>query len=142
MKYKAELQGRDFIEVELDANSADSAMRVNMVGCASFMDVMKSMRKNFGPDLRQWPVPTATDHASLLVREIILKLQGQWEFPYKDAELCHCRSVETLTVDQAIVAGAHTTEKVSRWTTASTSCGTCRPQVQKIIDYRLGKKIA
>lgn len=142
MKYKAELQGRDFIEVELDSNSASSAMRVNMVGCSNFMDVMKSMRKNFGPDLRQWPVPTATDHASLLVREIVLKLQGLWDFPYKEAELCHCRSVETSTVDQAIVAGAHNTEKVSRWTTASTSCGTCRPQVQKIIDYRLGKKSA
>lgn len=142
MKYKAELQGRDFIEVELDSDSAGSAMRVNMVGCSNFMDVMKSMRKNFGPDLRKWPVPTATDHASLLVREIILKLQGQWEFPYQEAELCHCRSVETSTVDQAIVAGAHSAEKVSRWTTASTSCGTCRPQVQKIIDYRLGKKTA
>lgn len=140
MKFKVELEGRDYIEVECEA--AGRVQKVSMLGCSDFMTMMQKMRRSFGVDISKWPLPEANDHSSLLLKEMILKLRGEWNFPYAHEEICHCRSVSAHTVDQAVVAGAHTTEVVTRQTSASTACGTCRPEVQKIIDYRLGRKTA
>lgn len=138
MKTKVELEGRDFIEVENEGGHS----HVRILGCTEFMDMMLRMRRNFGVDLAKWPLPEGHDHSSLLLKEMILKLRGQWVFPFGESEICHCRNITTHTVDQAVVAGAHSTDVVTRQTSASTACGTCRPEVQKIIDYRLGKKSA
>ncbi len=142
---KVELEGRDFIEVEClgdDPKAPGPVKKVSLMGCSEFMDMMQKMRKHFGADIRQWPIPDAQDHSSLLLKEMILKLRGEWVFPYQEDELCHCRSIPTHVVDQAIIAGAHSPEVVTRQTSASTACGTCRPNVQKMIDYRLGKQSA
>ena len=132
-KFSVDLDGRDHIEVNMDG----SAPRVQFRGCTELMGLMQSMRKSFGIDIKQWPIPSGTGHSEILLRELILKLRGEWAFPYKEAEVCHCRGVSCHTIDQAIVAGAHNTATVSRQTNASTNCGTCRPEVQKMIDYRL-----
>ncbi|KHD89649.1 MAG: nitrite reductase [Bdellovibrio sp. ArHS] len=145
MKIKVELEGRDLIEVDCegeDLQHPGTVKKVSILGCAEFMGMMQTMRRHFGNDLSKWPLPEGHDHSSLLLKEMILKLRGEWHFPYADEELCHCRSVPAHTVDQAVVAGAHTPEVVTRQTAASSNCGTCRPDVQKIIDYRLGKKTA
>lgn len=139
MKCKVELLGRDFIEVEYEGNETapGKLLQLSMVGCMEMLQMMQKMKRHFGSDIHSWPLPDANDHSSLLLRELILKLRGDWKFPYEEVELCHCRTVLAFTVDQAIVGGAHTAEMVSRQTSASTACGTCRPNVQKIIDYRL-----
>lgn len=140
MKMKVELEGRDFIEVECDGESAQApgrVLKVNYMGCTEFMDMMQKMRRHFGSDVAKWPLPEGKDHSSLLLSEMILRLRGEWKFPYQEEELCHCRSIATHSVDQAIIAGAHTPEVVTRQTSASTACGTCKPEVQKIINYRL-----
>lgn len=145
MKLKVELEGRDQIEVEYEGETAPGAVSVksvSMVGCTNFMEMMHSMKRSFGPDVSKWPLPDGKDHGSLLLSEMILKLRGEWNFPYMDTELCHCRNVATQVVDQAVIAGAHTPEVVTRQTSASTACGTCRPTVQKIIEYRTGRKSA
>lgn len=129
MKILVELDGRDRIEV--------SETSVRFRGCTELTDLMKTMRKSFGPDLKQWPLPQGSSHSEILLRETVLKLRGEWNYPYREAEVCHCRNVSCKTVDEAVVSGAHTTTTVSRQTTASTACGTCRPDVQKIIDYRI-----
>lgn len=132
-KFSVGLEGRDRIEVNLEGASP----KVQFRGCTEMMGLMQGMRKSFGVDIRQWPVPNGASHSEILLRELILRLRGEWNFPYKDAEVCHCRGVSCQTIDQAIIAGAHNTATVSRQTSASTNCGTCRPEVQKIIDYRL-----
>lgn len=144
MKIKVELDGRDYIEVECEGTpqAPGEVRKVSILGCTEFMEMIQKMRRHFGADLAKWPIPEGHDHSSLLLKEMILKLRGQWQFPYHEDELCHCRTVPTHTVDQAIIAGAHTPEVVTRQTSASTACGTCRPEVQKIIDYRLGKQSA
>lgn len=145
MKIKVELQGRDFIEVDCEGENPQGpgpVQRVSFLGCTEFMEMMQKMRRHFGADIAKWPLPEGQDHSSLLLREMILKLRGQWAFPVSGEEICHCRSVSLHSVDQAIIAGAHSTDIVSRQTQASTNCGTCRPEVQKIIDYRLNKKIS
>lgn len=130
-----ELDGRDRIEVDLSA----APVRVSFIGCSELIARLQTLHRSEGPDPRQWTLPAGEDHVSLLLREVILKSRGEWKFPYKDDELCHCRSIPTKTVDQAIVAGAHTPEAVTRQTSASSACGTCRPDVQNIINYRLGR---
>jgi len=132
-KFSVDLDGRDHIEVRMDGVTP----KVQFRGCTELMELMQGMRKSFGVDLQAWPVPRGASHSEILLRELILKLRGEWKYPYQAAEVCHCRNVPCHTIDQAIVAGAHTTEVVSRQTSASTACGTCRPDVQKMIQYRL-----
>lgn len=132
-KISVGLEGRDHIEVNMEG----ATPKVQFRGCTEMMGLMQSMRKSFGIDIKQWPVPNGTSHSEILLRELILKLRGEWNYPYKEAEVCHCRGISCHTVDQAIVGGAHDTSTVSRQTNASTNCGTCRPEVQKMIDYRL-----
>lgn len=77
------------------------------------------------------------DHSSILLRELILRLRQEFKLPYDETELCHCRAVPTAVVDRAIVSGAHTVQAVARVTSAGTSCGTCKPDTEKLIEYRL-----
>jgi len=145
MKIKVELAGRDILEIDCEGDNPlapGKVVKVSMVGCSEFLEMMQKMRKHFGADVAQWPVPEGQDHSSLLLREMVLRLRGEWNFPSQEEETCHCRTVATHTIDQAVIAGAHTTEMVTRATSASTACGTCRPEVQKIINYRLQKKTA
>lgn len=128
------LNGRDFLEFFEDQGKG----HFRFVGCNELNSFLISYRKNHGNDIRKWPLPQGSTHSELLVKELLLKIKGQWNFPYQADELCHCRCVPTSVVDQAILAGAHTPEAVSRWTSASTACGTCRADVEKIISYRLG----
>lgn len=134
MKVKVELLGRDSIEVQIDGEK-----KVTFVGCTAFLKMMTELKNKYGNDISRWTVPEGHDHSSLLIKEVILKLRGEWQFPYAHEEICHCRSISAATVDQAIIAGAHSPEMVTRQTSASSACGTCRFEVEKIINYRLGR---
>jgi len=131
---QAELQGRDLLKI----TESGGKYRFEFVACREVHSLILEMKNKHGADLKKWPMPEGATHGALLVKELLLKIQGQWSFPYPHDELCHCRTVPVAVVDQAIVAGAHTPEAVSRWTSASTACGTCRPEVEKILAYRLG----
>jgi bacterioferritin-associated ferredoxin len=134
--FRAELKGRDWIEIQTTDNASEKA-QINAMGCTELLSLLRKHQVQFGKDPRHWPVPQGSSHAELLLKEVLLKSRGQWSYPYTHDELCHCRSVATEKVDQAVIAGAHRCEVVSRQTGASTACGTCRPEVQKIIDFRL-----
>lgn len=128
------IEGRDQIRFE----KLDDQNKITFIGCQEFTHLIKSYRTQFGNDIFKWPLPSGQTHSEMVIREFIQKLKGTWEYPYQDEELCHCRHVKTKTVDQAILNGAHTHELASRWTGCSTACGTCKPDVEKIIKYRLG----
>jgi bacterioferritin-associated ferredoxin len=132
---RVQLPGQDRIDFE----KRDNEFQISVLGCSALKQKITTLQKNeANPKL--WPVPEGTHHSDLLIRELILKLNGRWDFPYAAEELCHCRAVLTQTVDRAIVNGAHTPAQVSRETTASTSCGTCLSDVQAILAFRLGSK--
>ncbi|MGE0631774.1 MAG: (2Fe-2S)-binding protein [Pseudobdellovibrionaceae bacterium] len=133
--FRAELKGRDWVELEV----SDSApLKLRAMGCTEFLQQVREVRKLLsGKTVESLSVPEGNSHGEILIREVFLKAKGQWEYPYQHEELCHCRVIPAVKVDAAIVAGAHTTEAVSRLTSASTACGTCRHDVQKIIDFRL-----
>lgn len=134
--YQVKLAGRDFLEL----SENNGKFNFKYTGCYEMHELIQNCRKNYGEDIRKWPLPSGHSHSELLLKELILKIKQQWVYPYQDDELCHCRNVRTETVDQAILAGAHTPEMVSLWTSASTACGTCHPNVEKLIKYRLEGK--
>ena len=134
MKYQAELKGRDLLEAEI----INDKVQLKAIGCSELLNLIRTL-KSQEPDIKKWQIPTGDGHSEMLLRELLLKVRGQWNYPYEHLELCHCRAIPTENVDQAILGGAHTPEKVSRWTSASTACGTCRADVEKILEYRLKK---
>lgn len=135
--FRAELKGRDLIEIEISDGDASQRPRVKVIGCTELLSLVRKFQVQFGRNPLSWPLPQGVSHSELLLKEVLLKTKGQWTFPCSDAEICHCRGVPTEVVDQAIVSGAHHTQAVSRQTSASTNCGTCKTEVQKIIDFRL-----
>ncbi len=128
-----EIKGRDRLEV-----TSLNPFKMKVIGCDSLRKKLQSVKAQSGSDISKWSLLTDKDHASLLINELILKLQNKWQHPYPHEEVCHCRTVPLETVEQAIMNGANTPEMVSKWTTASTACGTCRPDVEKILKFRLG----
>lgn len=127
-----EIAGRDKLEV-----TSIKPFKMKVIGCTQLLQTLNNLKEKHGSDISVWPIPMENDHTSLLIKELILKLNNKWEHPYLHEEVCHCRSVPLETVEQAIFNGAHTPEMVSRWTSASTACGTCRTDVEKILKYRL-----
>lgn len=129
-----DLPGRD----RLEGFPGEKGWTIRVIGCAELSDRVEALLAR-QRDPARWELPAGTSHVDLLLREFILRAQGNWSYPYPHLELCHCRSVPTETVDQAILAGAHDPARVSAQTSASTACGTCRFDVMKILNYRLGR---
>ncbi len=132
---QAEIVGRDLIEMTVTDHGVP--VRVRFVGCDDFAREVKQCYLSHGPNPKNWPLPLGTSHSALLLKEFILKCQGKWQEVYTEQELCHCRMVQAQTVEQAILCGAHTSEAVSRWTSAGTACGTCKPTIEQILEARL-----
>lgn len=130
-----ELPGRDILHARL--SESGDILNLNIQGCPSFLTLLRSQISKFGKNINAWQGPESNNHEDLLLREFLLKAKDQWSFPFAEIEVCHCRKVSTRVVDQAVVSGAHTVESISRLTSASTACGTCRPQIEKIIAFRL-----
>lgn len=142
MKVKAEIPGREWVELDVskDDQGVVQAASVKVFGCHKLTDAAKSFAQKIrGQKLSEvsWP---GLSHEHLLIQEIILKAQERFQPPNSEEELCHCRKIPTRKVDEAIVLGAHTPEKVKAWTGAGSGCGTCRPRTMELIEFRLGKK--
>ncbi len=137
------------IEFEGDRSSAPiRSLKFSGSGCSDFlhslsdfearvMKLPKEKRLLSGSADFDLLVSTGSDHVSMLIRELILRARDSFELPYKDVELCHCRAVPTEVVDRAIVSGCHSVQSVARMTSAGTSCGTCKPDTESLIAYRL-----
>lgn len=135
MDIKVAIQGCD--EIEINFSEDGKILKIKTLACSQTTELISKYRRDYGMNLNQWPLPTELDHSSLLLRELLLKFKNQWESPYPEEEICHCRKVSTQKVEDAIMLGARTSGDVSRLTNASTSCGSCKFDVEKLIDYRL-----
>jgi bacterioferritin-associated ferredoxin len=137
---KVDWPGREQAEIWLEINDQKQIKNAKLtgVGGTEFLNLLKSYRGMLQGALGDLPLPVGQSAAALCLRELILKIKGEWVYPYSEEEICHCRAVPTAVVDQAICTGAHTTKKVSEQTSASTACGTCRPDVAAILKFRLG----
>lgn len=127
---KAVIEGRD----ELAYSETDG---VKVIGCSKLVSKVNEVLKDHGSDPAKWPLPLTNSHEDLLVKELILKAQGNFKVPYTDVEICHCRSISTDEVLQAIKAGAHNLERIRALTDANTACGTCGPDCESLLDFML-----
>ncbi len=107
--------------------------------CLKEIQIFKSALKKHKEDFWSLPLPEGSHHSAMLLREVLLKTRGEWKFPYKEEELCHCRNVSTAIVDACILGGTHNVAAIGEKTMAGTACGTCRPVTQMLIDYRLNE---
>ena len=143
MIFRAEVIGRDWVEIEVPDAAFGAVPMVRASGCLSFLrkvDTLRGELRKAGSirNLNLAAASTTPDHTDLLLKEVILKAQGRWDPPYKELELCHCRAIPTAVVDQSIVGfGARTPETVTRLTSAGSACGTCRGDTIDLIRYRL-----
>lgn len=128
----AEILGRDRLEV-----TSLKPFQMKVIGCDQLFLDLKSLAKQHGNDLSLWPLPVEKTHTQLLIKELILKIKGQWKHVYEHDEVCHCRNVSLESVEQAIFLGAQSSDMITKWTMSSSACGTCRPDVERIIEFRL-----
>ncbi len=139
MRVEIKIPGREELCLEIEVDASGQILSSSLIGLGDlhFLKSLQIWRKNLVGALDELKMPDGNSAFALMMREALLKIKGQWQNPFTDQELCHCRAVPLAKVEAAIFAGAHTPEKVSRWTSASTSCGTCRPDVEAILKYRL-----
>lgn len=142
--------GRDRVTAtfELDAATAIQSIAFSGSGCSAFMAALEELkarimalpqgvRRLSGSQEFDRLVSASHDHVAILLRELVLRARDQFALPYRDVELCHCRAVPTEVVDRAIISGCHSVQSVARMTSAGTSCGTCKPDTESLIAYRL-----
>ena len=141
------LTARDQISLKLELiNGVIMKCSLTGIGCEELLDLLAEWRtklasvQQFQGTVSDLPLPLGGGHSAILLREAILKAQGLWIFPYGEEELCHCRAIPTQKVDEAIVSGCHSVPSVSSATSAGTSCGTCKPDIEKVLRYRLNQK--
>ncbi len=125
------------VELTVDENIVKA--QLHGIGGPEFLQALCALRSQLVGDWNKVKLPLGATFSAILLRELLLKARGEWNFPYTEDETCHCRVVPTEVVDQAICLGAHTPAKVSAMTSASTACGSCRPDVEAMIRYRLGR---
>jgi len=138
---RAELAHREWVEFTLDVTPEGVVHSVQWRawGCHDLLAAaQEASTRVMGRPVSElaW---SGSCHWDLLIQEAWSRLKGDFKLPIDDPETCHCRKIPTTRVDEAIVLGAHTPEKVTAWTSASSGCGTCRPDVEKLIAYRLKK---
>lgn len=57
--------------------------------------------------------------------------------PDKGPQICNCMKVHEATLRAAIRAGATTVEALRWCTRANTGCGTCRPDLERLLQEEL-----
>lgn len=72
----------------------------------------------------------------VLLEELIQKSSSRWSLPYAGQTVCTCRQVAAEIIDQSVAAGARTVEQITAWTTACSSCTSCRFKLEEIIKNR------
>jgi bacterioferritin-associated ferredoxin len=138
---KVEWPGREsvFIHLVVSPDGEIIESQISGIGGPDFLICLIELRKQLTGKLKNLPVRDGATPSAIILREVLLRAKGEWNFPYLAEELCHCRAVPTAKVDLAVCMGAHSVRKVRECTSANTACGTCRPDVEAIIDYRLNQ---
>jgi len=134
-KIAVTLENRDHLEVQFTDQGDITHVRAS--GCLALLNKVRTMKSLLPKPAKDLFLFHDQDHASLMIKEALLKALGKWNYPYQETELCHCRAIPLAKVDAAIVAGFHTVEEIAEQTSAGTACGTCRGDTLKCISYRL-----
>src|SRR4051794_13446725 len=88
---KAMIEGQDELTLSFELNEKREIVsaKLSVIGCPQMMNLVKKWRPLLKGSVDSIPLPIETDHSGILLRQLILQLQGKWNFPYTDLELCH-----------------------------------------------------
>jgi bacterioferritin-associated ferredoxin len=107
-----------------------------VTGSLEMIEEAQNLKNKMKGPLASAPLPEGFSFQKLLLKELLLKAREEW--PGEDEqELCHCRNVPQKIVERAILLGAHSVEKVRQRTSANTGCGTCLPDVERLLKLYL-----
>jgi bacterioferritin-associated ferredoxin len=137
---EVKLRGRDEVKLclRVDSNQVIQSGELEGIGCSELLAALMVYRTYLHGPLAALPLPCGSSHVDMIIREVILRIRGEWESPFSEEELCHCRKIPTSDVDVSVLNGCHTLAAVTRATSAGSSCGNCRTDIEKIISYRIG----
>lgn len=136
--YSAKVEGGEEVQVRIELEGTIIKKHEwTVVGSLALLTAAKALKKSFPKTIDQLQVPSGSDASTLLLKELVLKIKGEWALGDGDTEICHCRKISQQSIDRAIILGAHTLEKVRKRTSANTGCGACMPDVQELITKRV-----
>ncbi|HEY3042442.1 MAG TPA: FAD-dependent oxidoreductase [Vicinamibacterales bacterium] len=75
----------------------------------------------------------ADNRAELLFRNFEIRPQASDVIP-DTAQICNCNAVSKAQIIECVLAGARSLSAVCEATRAGTGCGSCKPEVQEIVD--------
>ncbi len=137
--FQAEILGGDSVSITIEIeNQQITKTQWKVVGREELYQAVQALQIQIKGDLKKLPVPNGKTPEQLLLRQLILKIRGEWGDEPSDPELCHCRKIPQTHVERAIILGAHTIEKVRQRSSANTGCGTCMPEVEALLQKYLG----
>ncbi len=144
-----ELSFRQKVDSKVDLNvdpnigilapSKTSFWHLRLIGCSEVIHLGQALKSQLHLNPQQWTLPTGGSHGAILFRELILKARGEWNLPYKEQEICHCRKIPRSLVEGQISTGVFSVTEITRRTQAGAGCGTCRRDIQQLIDYKIPK---
>ena len=67
-------------------------------------------------------------------KRLVLLRSGKAAEPMQGKLVCSCNNVGTGNIEKAIESGCETLESICQKTTAGTGCGSCRPEVKRILE--------
>jgi nitrite reductase (NADH) large subunit len=92
----------------------------------------------------------AFDRGALLPEnraELIFPLSGEIRQPSieqlpEESQICNCNGVSKSAIVKAVKGGCHTLKSLCDATRAGTGCGSCKPQVNELLEFAAGDLIA
>ncbi len=131
--FSAIIVGGDSVEATITIeNEILHKIQWKIVGRLALYKAVDQLKVQMLVTRKKLPIPQGKTPEMLLLRELLLKIRGEWGGEPSDPELCHCRKIPQTHVERAIILGAHTIEKVRARSSANTSCGTCLPEVEEL----------
>lgn len=107
---------------------------IHIIGPLTLINRINDLKSKYGTHPKTWPeITTFKSAEDLLINEFILKAKDTFKLAYTHDELCHCRMVPADKVYSAIKHGCSSIEDVGRATLAGTGCGSCRDDIEKLL---------
>lgn len=137
-KFQVGVSGGDEITLTLTLNNQGHIEKSqwSVTGSLELVAAAQKFKAQIYGDPAALTLPQGTAFADLLLKELVLRIKGEWP-DGEGVELCHCRNIPQKIVERAILLGADTVEKVRQRTSANTGCGTCLPEVERLLKLYL-----
>lgn len=110
---------------------------IKTIGPLSLLKLVNSKIATEGEDPKKWQrIKSALHDDEIMLNNFIDKVCNRLPID-EHIEICHCRMVNLDKIESAIFQGCRTVDEIIKYTLASTGCGTCRKDIEKIINQMM-----